>query len=647
MTDHAPKSETSETEKEHEFIRRDIPQSDAPGGGDAPPDVRSARPERERHRYEKKKSKGARSDGERRIDEQLTEIYENQDGTLPDMKKFQKRQRNRLISAFLTLAFSCLFLASVAGLGLYLWSPGGQFMEEEVIVSVSGESEVTAGQDMVYRIRYRNHQSVPLAKVSLEIQYPDGFVFASSSVPSISDAHDEWALGSLEADESGIIDIHGTLYGSVGEEQQLRVFFNYTPANFNSEFQKVATMTTAVASGEVELSVTGPSEVVPGEEATFTLTLKNTSDHELPPLRVELDPGHAFTKKSSDPAATQFNGYEWAFDAIGDEKKIVLTGSFAKVGDGGAPALTVRVIGTPPGFPSDTRYVYGSATHAVTFSAARDLLSVVVSGVRGDTSAEPGRALTTTVVLKNTTDVPFTNAKVTMMFDAPSNKDRSMIRWSSIVDAQNGDVVGEQLSSELRRGSITWTPREVPALASVAPGQEVSITFEVPLKSASETDYTTFADTSILAVAEVAYTKADEATTASSAPAKIVVNSDVSFETRAETQGDRYAITWLLSNSIHTLRDIRVTADLYGPVNVDASQATVPAGTITYEGAKQTFVWNIPEMSTAVDVLALQFPVTLREKNPTQTTLVSKVTLEATDAVTGKRITKEGAAIPL
>src|SRR3989339_205464 len=48
-------------------------------------------------------------DEERHIDQKLTEIYENGDGTMPDMKTFEKRKKSKFLTAFFVLLFSCVF----------------------------------------------------------------------------------------------------------------------------------------------------------------------------------------------------------------------------------------------------------------------------------------------------------------------------------------------------------------------------------------------------------------------------------------------------------------------------------------------------------------------------------------------------------
>jgi hypothetical protein len=81
--------------------------------------------------------------------------------------------------------------------------------------------------------------------------------------------------------------------------------------------------------------------------------------------------------------------------------------------------------------------------------------------------------------------------------------------------------------------------------------------------------------------------------------------------------------------------------------SASAVTSTPPAGTVTYDPSSKKITWTIPEMPDSVDVLAWPFTIMLTKKNPTQNTLVSKVTITAEDTVTGQTISLTGNEIGL
>ena len=100
-------------------------------------------------------------------------------------------------------------------------------------------------------------------------------------------------------------------------------------------------------------------------------------------------------------------------------------------------------------------------------------------------------------------------------------------------------------------------------------------------------------------------------------------------------------------NHFHELENIKLEADIYGDIEWHEDDLVVGAGEIVYNEENKKLIWNIDTMPTALDIIALQFGVTLRSQNPTQTNFTSKVIFEATDTITGEQILMTGKEILL
>lgn len=581
------------------------------------------------------------------IQKQLMEIYENGDGTMPDMKHVVKQKRNRIIRAFFTLLFSFLFLGTVLWVGFFIVFPTSHFSVSDVIVTVGADDDVHIGDMVHYRIRYHNAQSMPLSRVSIHVRYPDGFVFASSSLDAISDAHDEWALGTLDSDESGYIDIMGALSGNMSDEKIVHVFFNYTPANFSSQFEKVAEAKTHLTGSAVDLVVQGPSETASGRDVSFTITVNSSSTGELPPLFVSFDPGSVFHKKNSVPASVSFSDYRWALASTSTAHTISITGSFTPPTGATAVTIPIQVVGTKDG----KEYVYGQHNYTLTIGQAQSTVGLTVNGQSNSQVARPGDSLAFVVTIKNTGTVAMEHIVPKVSIDAPSNKDKSVLKWSEVQNTNDGDIVGEQVSTQIRRGSISWNEKEAAGLKSLAPGQSTTVTFSVPIKSIKDTDFSTFATFDLSVVASVQYSRGGKSEIASTDPQTISVGSDTTFEVQDQKKqsgaSESHAVSWVIHNQLHPLKDIRVEADVYGTVVFDKTALSVPAGTVDYDTVKQKIIWTVPQMPDGLDVLALQMTLTLPNKNPTQSKLMSRPQFSATDSTIDKPIAMTGDEITL
>lgn len=267
----------------------------------------------------------------KKINQELEEIYKNGDGTMPNMSDFKRKKNNRLMRAVIFLLLACGFLGAVAWAGFFFFQPQSRFNENDVVLSISGEEKVSFGQEVTYRIRYRNAQNIPLSKVNLQVRYPGGFVFEKASKTPDTDKNDEWTLGALNQQDSGYIDVTGRMYGNVGDQQSFRMFLNYVPSNFNSEFQKVNNVNIEIISPEIEMSVSGPEEISIGSEAEFTFEIKKPEEI-LNNVILLVEPVAGFNKVSSEPKSDENQNYQWSVD-LSKDQTVKIKGTF-NPGDG-------------------------------------------------------------------------------------------------------------------------------------------------------------------------------------------------------------------------------------------------------------------------------------------------------------------------
>lgn len=601
------------------------------------------------HRSAKEKKNDASDEALERIDAELTEIYRNSDGTLPNMREFVRGGRFRLVRAVLTLLLSCAVLGAVVYAGLFVFQSSGSFAEELITVSVVGDEAIVPGTETRYRIRYRNGGETALKNVIIEARYPEGFLFTQSSVESVSDQGDRWELGELAAGDSGFIDVFGTHFGSLGKEESVRIFFHYTPETFSSNFQKVATHRIRTAELPYSLSIEGPDEVVLGTEVPFVVRLDVGEAAVLDVLAIEIDPGSSFRLVNATPKADQFHPNRWSLDGL-EKKEVSMTGLFTKPDDDGPIQLPIRLVGWSDSTKTGEEFVYETVVYQPTVLDHAIQVTPVVNGATKTLSVQPGETLNTSIALRNSGQSTIRNVQLRAFFDTPSVDNTSLLDWAELVDENNGTVVGEQLSANRRRGVITWTSRTIPALRTVAPGQSVTVDLTMPLKDREDADLTAFPGDPIEFVAEIQYEQESGPEILSSQALTMTVNSDLALDVRDDLDSDAFeedthTIYWVLTNSFHDLEHITLSADVYGETEFVTS--SIPAGELHYDADTQKLLWTIPQMPVSVDVLPLQFVLRRSEPNPSQTQLVSKVELRATDTVTGEQIIIVGDEITL
>ncbi len=587
----------------------------------------------------------------RKIDRELVEIYENRDGSMPDMSSFKSRGKTSIFRAFITLAVALVFLGSVAWLGFFVLQPSLDFSQDDVLLTVTGEDNIKVGEEVQYRLRYKNNQSVQINDVRLEVRYPEGFVFSSASKEPSKDTGDAWVLEPLKEGEGGIIDIFGRFYADLGEEQSVRAFLNYTPGNFSSAFQKATSFNVSSNDSIVKLSSNVSTEVAKGMETPLSFDIEGLGDLEGEIEKVYfIVESESFTKKESEQEATSDDLLEWQLDKSENKQTIKMSGSF----DGeDKVTLLAQVVGVLEGENIDDGFVLADETIEISLVETNVATTVIINGGIGDLSVQPSEKLHTSVVVKNTGETTLEDVRVRLVYEAPSANRKSILNWSKIDNPSKGKINGEQVNDTTRIGELTWTKSRVGGLKKIESGESVTIDVVLPVKTSNNIDLASFETFKGKVFADVQYETGGESKNVSSNPVELLFNSDTELEVRDKVAQEpnnqqMYTITWLLSNTFHELKDVAISADFFGDVSFDEKTTLLPpGGKVALDDSKNRLTWTVDTMPISLDVLAYQFKVKLHKPNAGQTQLTSKIRLEATDTVTDEKILKVVEALPL
>lgn len=578
---------------------------------------------------------------EKEINKQLASIYQDGDGQLPDMKKIKIKKSNSVYKFFLFVIIIGGLLATTAWAGLLLFPGSQKFSDDKIKLSVNGPAEITAGATTTYEINCENNQNLPLDAAVINIQYPKGFVFLASDPAAKNAGHTEWELGKIQPFKKKIIAITGLTFGSLNQEQSWRVFLTYQPENFNSQFQKASILNVTTRKSPFLLSLSGPDKVTMGNDALYTFALKQTEQTQTNKLELKPSWPENFFLASSTPILNKDG--KWLIDLSPKTTSTI-------------PANTLNLTFKILGKFSSSSEATGSISGALSIPANSDLFQIAqtkidtelvqnnldfnlaINGSMSDFNSQPGEILNMTISLKNQSDSELKNATLKLTLDAPSAKKQSLLDWPQIVDKYDADLKGIQINNAIRRGEITWTKTKIPELAKK--NKEISVDVKLPLKDSSNFDLSALTAYQINAIAEIKFTdKTGALQTISSNPIAITINSDLKFETRdeASTDGTTHQLAWILTNNFHPLKNITLSADVYGDVSWENDSST-PAGQINFDEKNKKIAWTIPEMPLSVDVLALPFTLVLNKINPTQELLISKVHIQADDIITGQKL---------
>ncbi len=603
-----------------------------------------------RRRTTKPKLTKEESYSEQKIERQLTNIYKDDSGHMPDMQKIKKNQTGSFIGGLFKFVFSVAILAALAWAGFFFLPMTNKFSDSQLDLKIIGSENFTIGATTTYQIVFKNNQNVSLKNVNLTANYPAGFTYSQSSLEPKNVGKNEWSIGTLKPNEEKTVQITGNSFGSLGDSQSWRVLLNYTPENFKSEMQKVATLNVKSTQAPITISLSGIDKIGIDTPTNYTITVESKDNLANKKLEVfPIFPANFLITSSSIPLEKNIWKLQptTSTDSV-SKYTINFTGKFSST-DQDILSLKVQI---KLANANQDSYLLSESILNTEILKNVVIINTAINGSLTDMDSKPGDILNFTVLVKNSGKENIDKAQVKLTIDAPSFKKQSVLGWSDIADKNDGDITGSQISDQIRRASLLWNDKKISSLNKLKPGEEVALDFQLPVKSTEKAPWNSIENNQIKITTELTFNDATKTTqTITGNPINITLNSDLTIQIKNDVSSnsqekEQHNITWVLNNTYHPLKNIILSADIYGDITWQGPTST-SASMVQFDQSTKHLTWTIPEMTDNTDVLVLPFTVVINKKNPTQNTLISKIHVIADDTVSGKKLELVGEEIPL
>ena len=610
----------------------------------------------------------------------LSEIYQDDDGSAIDVKKLQIRPKHGW------RWWLVVVLAYLAGLGILAGGAWYWFMGRvdptAVIFNLSAPKSLVAGQEFEYVLDYKNQDRSGLKNLYIKIEYPQNFIFLSAE-PAAATGTAEWKFDNLPAGGQGQIKIKGKIINEVGKSNVAVAEMYYSPEGFSSEYKKVASFDSAIDSLGLETVLVRDSSALVGEAQKMVFKYKLKDNGLLKHFWLTLEPSDIsqvefINNENPLTGAKMIKPWIWEIDgADTSDKELPINFKFVdKTADKyqfqlkletKEPLALDSLNGTPAPIPATTTATSSadllpSQTQDLVFYQEtveyevvnNDLnLSLIMNGSDQEQSINFGQTLTYTLSYANKGSKPINDVVVMAVVEG------DIIDWSSFKDKFKGQV-GER--------TITWTKNELPALASLAPGDKGMIDFSLKIKDFAKIKGKAFGQeiTSYGKFAAKTDTSApDNANKANDNKSNTIVgrlNSDLLFEESLLyfsddniplgsgpipfTVGEKTVVrgSWKLMSSLHDLNNIEVSLKL--PDYVDwGDKSKLSAGSLNYDAGSRTISWRLGQLGAGQDAATAEFDLAV---NPTDKqrrqllVIMPKAKITAMDSVTNSPLAKEG-----
>jgi|GEM_PF-1487475 len=568
----------------------------------------------------------------------LEEMYKNGEPINGNFKSNRRSFWKRF-----TMAMFVIFLigSMVAWAGFYFLNNYSDTSSGQVSLQLSAPERSAIGGSVEFKINIVNNSKDDVKNLSLRVNYPDGFVWRTSSENAETSSNNTWSFDKMGPNEKKEIIIQGILLGEVGSLKTIFGVLNYHLTNFSSELEVSDSKSVVLEQGPFTFDLSGSNQATPGEEASYEVTYKNTGDTSLPELSVVLLLPNDFTISTTEPEPSIAGEWRWPLPPIapGEEGKITFKGSWGATVSGDQ-MLTASLEGK-----SDTgrNIVVTTSEFSVKISDGEVILKMTIDGKDSPSSADLGSVLKYSLSYENSSTESIGDVEISVSYQS------SLIDWSKVELDDGGEVSGS---------TMKWSYKNTPSLVRILSNTKGQLNWEVPLVKVLPPR----AKLTISSLPTFTYHKRGENLfdrTIDGAVLIVPVTSGASVSVSARYFDDdhnavgsgplppkvgattSYQIVWKISSNVHTLKNIIVASAL--PDNVIAKQGTATIGTMRLrsDGSPE---WVISSLSPGVEPEAV-FNIELK---PTQAdegkivVLSGQIILNATDQETGGTVKTVG-----
>ncbi len=529
-------------------------------------------------------------------------------------------------------------LAAVTGvilIGWYFLGGNGTTgpASSNVILQIKGPDQITSGNEAEYRIIYRNGENADLVNVNLEMFYPSGFKFKSSTPTATSSNGNIFNLPVVMEGKDGEVVIRGKLSGSTGEDKQIKAVLRYRLSNFNSEFVVEQNLKTSILPPNLTLDINGPVDVVNSQDTTFTVTYTNVTSEDFDNLALLLAYPEGFNFSSSSPAPSKNNNY-WTIPklASGSSASIDITGSF--VGNN----YETKLVKADLGIITNNNFA-PQLTSTATFKLIPSALSISLTSDKKNNVVELGDSISFKVDYANQGSIGLNNLTIVVNLEGTS---LDMAR----ISAPNAIVTGK---------TLTWKAATVPGLNVLSPSEKGELQFTVPVTENLTTNLKnqTIKATAAISSQEITKpTKAVDVVLKLGTTVALAINGDyVSGAAPMEVgKPTLFNMTFLLSNMSNDVSNTKVVASLPLPASA-WKNVIIPdseKNRLSYDPNSGKITWNIGDLAAFVGKFTPVVKVTFQlEVNPTEVDrnktmdLLSNIQATGTDTFTGLEVKSE------
>ncbi len=513
--------------------------------------------------------------------------------------------------------------------------PKPEVKEAKVSVTIDAPNTAPSGGEVIYKIKVENQDSSKLVDLELEVTYPDGVSYISSSPKASNISGSAFPMPDLINGQNAVVIIKAKATGNINDEKKLNAKLHYRYSNFSSSFTKEASHSIRLAASNIAMEISGPNTTNNAQIVLYTLKYQNNSKDEIKNARVTIIYPDGFSYISATPQPDLDNN-TWTISVLPAQGSgtIELQGNFRGAGSGESKTLEAKILVQGQ---DGQYYEQGSTSFTTAISSLPLMVTQQLENSNGDV-VKPGDLLTYSINYQNNAKTVASGVNIIVTLNSKA-LDLSSLR------TEGGQVNGS---------TILWNASTIANLESLSPNESGTLSFSVMVKNPATKDssknLTVVSSIKIKSGEYDAFFPGNDLTLKISSPAK-VTGSLKYFSGALPPQVGKetlYTVSLSLSNSTNDFSDGVLTA--FVPLGskgfVDKSENPSEAGRVEFDSTTGKVTWNFGGLPAHTGQFSssrtLQFQVRIipsASQVNQSPTLVKDIQVSAKDIFTGQNVT--------
>lgn len=359
------------------------------------------------------------------------------------------------------IAFVSFLLFLVAGTIAYVVFDQGSFSEADLRVEIIGPEEVSVGETVDYKIRYRNNSDIRLEDVSVTFQYPETAVPIQEDEDEVVEQRESLRrveeLNDINPGEEEIINFKAKIFGEERDAVEALAWFNYSPQNLSADYEIERSHTGIITEVPLSFEFDLPDQIEKDEEFPFRVRYFSQLEEGLENLGVRLDYPSDFEFVRSTPRGLEDN--QWEREFLGGNEGAVIE-IFGKLG---GEEGDIKGFKGELGIWKFDRFITLKRIEGEVLIPQPDLFIDIIVNDSPDHIANPGEDLLYDIYFKNIGDQTIEDLFLTVDLD------------TEILNMNETEPMGGRFQPNA--GSIIWSHSSFSELRRLRPDDEEKLSF--------------------------------------------------------------------------------------------------------------------------------------------------------------------------